>query len=192
MGGEGARLPSLATLFRQAWSGRYTAHGDVSEADCVIGFAFGYEQDAHGVQPGVSNEDLAGYLRDHLPGLPRVLQVEVAEARARLAPADAAPQFIIRQHRRAGVHLDTREVAEQALAILEQHGWRQAVVLAHPNHLPRSDVVCRKLGIATVLPPGLERVRFGPRSVQKWTRNRFAWMRREAGALLYYRWQGWI
>jgi hypothetical protein len=76
--------------------------------------------------------------------------------------------------------------------VLHERGWRPAVVLAHACHVPRATAVCKKLGIAPVVPPGLEGVRFCRGSRQPRTRNRVLWFLREVTTLGYCRCRGWI
>jgi hypothetical protein len=84
-------------------------------------------------------------------------------------------------------------VAAQARDIVQRHGWRTPVILAHGHHLPRAVVVCQKLGLQTVAPPGLGLVSFCPDASQWWTRGRFRWFAREAPAMVYYRfWKQWM
>jgi hypothetical protein len=181
---------TLWTLYRQALSGAYTIQGNCAEAQCVVAFSFGLL--AHGpvIQPGPSNEDLARFALEHFAGLPKILQREVADAYLALAPGSSV--FRIDTHRQPGKYLDTREAADQACGILRTHGWRTAVLLAHAHHVPRAAAVCERLGIAVVVPPGLERVRFCRGSRQPWTRNRGMWFLREVPTLAYYRCKGWI
>ena len=90
------------------------------------------------------------------------------------------------------VRLELRNHGLEAAALLHKHGWRTAVLLAHACHVPRATAVWEKLGLAAVVPPGLERVRFCRGSRQLWTRNRVLWFLREVPTLGYYRTRGWI
>jgi hypothetical protein len=180
-----AAIPRILQLFAQAWSGAYQVEGEVSAADCLIAFSFGgVRQFGDQVRPGCSNTDLAYWARENFGHLPKVLQGEIADA---YGTAPRNQLWRIDGHRQPGKYLDTYEVALQAQQIMRQQGWETAVILAHAHHLPRAAAVCRKLGLRTVLPPGLERVPFCPDSFQKWTRNRLLWFRREVGAIFYYR-----
>src|SRR5262249_42647534 len=160
----------IGTLCRQAWSGAYTVKGNRTEAQCLVAFSFGHLADGLAILPGPSNEDLARFAAEHFADLPKILQREVADAYLALAPEGSV--FRIHENRQPGKYLDTREAAEQAAAILHEHGWRAAVLLAHACHLPRVTAVWEKLGLAAVVPPGLEQVRFCRGSRQPWTRNR--------------------
>jgi hypothetical protein len=174
----------------QAWSGRYTPRGDPRQADCILGFAFGRLGGESKVRPGLSNEQLATIARKHFPCLPAILQWEVADA---YPPGGPGPLILrIDQHRQPGRYLDTRELAEQARFLMAQRGWKRAVLLAQGHHVPRALRVCRRLGIDTVLPEGLERIAFCPGSSQPWTRSAGAWYRRECLALLHHAWKGWL
>jgi hypothetical protein len=181
---------SIWTLCRQAWTGHYLVNGDLNEAQCVLGFSFGGVGTGPKLQPGASNEDLAGYALQHFGQLPRIFQGEIADAYLRFVPGAYIDR--IGAHRQPGRYLDTREVAEQAWNIMKQHGWQTAALLAHGHHLPRVDAVCRKLGISAIVLPGLEKIRFCPDSAQRWTRSRRAWLPREVATILYYRCKGWI
>jgi hypothetical protein len=180
----------IETLCRQAWSGAYPVKGDRAAAQCVVAFSFGHLAAGSARRPGPSNEDLARLALEQFAGLPKIFQREVADAYLALAPG--SPVYRIAGHRRPGKYLDTREAADQAAAVLREHGWRTAVVLAHACHVPRAAAVCERLGIAAVVPPGLEGVRFCRGSRQPWTRNRVLWFLREVPTLGYYRCRGWL
>lgn len=176
----------LEDLKSRAASGRYERHGAPAAADCVIGFAFGFRR-AGKVLPGLSNEDLAHFITDNSPALPKIIQFEIADA----APA-LEQVFRIEKHRQEAEYLDTREVALQAFALMKRHGWKQAAIVAHPGHMPRADAVCRRIGIATIAPDGLEAVRFDPHSEQAWTRNSRNWAAHEDVAITHSHERGWL
>ena len=190
----------IGRLGKFVWSGEYDAlcrevrlgrpepRGELAEADCVLGFAFGRVGREPRIRPGVSNVQLASFAREHFPHLPAILQREIADAYSAPAPAILS----IGRHRVAGRYLHTREVAEQARLLMAARGWRVAVLLAHGGHVPRALRVCERLGIRTVVPAGLERIAFCPDSSQPWTRNAGAWFRRERVTLLHHAWKGWI
>jgi hypothetical protein len=171
-------------LLREAVTGRYQPHGDVAAADCVVGFAFGVRGRK---RPGVSNEQLAALIIERWPGLPRILQGEIAGA----LRDDGVPRFSIDRHRQHGHYLDTREVAEQALELMSEHGLSRPLIVAQAHHVPRADAVCRLLGMKTIVPPGLSDV-FDGRSAQRWTQNQPAWGVRETVAIAYYELRGWV
>jgi hypothetical protein len=182
---------SILGLFRQAWSGAYRPEGNADEADCLLAFSFGGVRQGDTIRPGASNAALARYAHEHFGHLPMILQGEIADA---CGPRPSGPgTWRIDRHRCPGRYLDTHEVAVQARQIMARQGWEIAIVLAQSHHVPRVAAVCRKLGLGTVVPPGLEHIPFCPDSFQGWTRSRLRWIRREVGAILYYRfWKMWI
>lgn len=184
-------IPPFTTIIH-AWNGHYeTKEG--AEPDCVIGFSFGYRGKERNSRPGLSNQDLANVLLKHHADLPKILQFEIADA---YIEADGAhPELIerITQHRVEGKYLDTREVAVQAKALMAEKGWKTALLVAQPYHMPRVQAVCTQLGISWVA-NAEERgaVEFDPQSAQKWTRGLDAWRGYEPMALVYYRLKGWV
>lgn len=185
-------MPSMLALLLQAWSGAYAVHGNVEQADCVVGFAFGRVLQGRAILPGNSNQELAAFAHDHCPGLPGILQYEIAAAYKRLDHAPGEAMHVVAAHRQPGRYLDTRELGDQAWQIMQARGWRTAVVLAQGHHMPRAIAVCRRLGMNTVAMPGLEQIGFCHGSAQLWTRNRTLWFAREVGAILHYRRLGWL
>lgn len=182
-------------LIEQAWTGDYKTKGELAEADCVIGWSFGYRGKGKNITPGLSNEDLANVIVRHYDGLPKILQWEIADAyiEQNKAKAHAHPIVRIKKHRKRGKYLDTREVAIQAKEAMRQRGWKTAVLLAHPYHLPRVQEVCDQLGIDWVATADLRgAVEFDPQSTQKWTRDSEAWRGYEPLALSLYRAKGWL
>jgi hypothetical protein len=187
------RIVPPPILIEEALTGNFTVHDEATIADCVIGFSFGYRGKPGDVQPGLSNEDLAQVAIRHYAKLPKIFQFEIATAYEAAGGADNAAIFRITKHHTAGKYLDTREVAVQAKERMDQKGWQTALVLAHPNHTPRADAVCRTLGIHTVVKADVKgAVEFDPRSTQKWTRNLTAWREYEPEAIEFYRLKGWL
>ncbi len=173
---------------KRSKTGDYKVHGNVQDADCVVALSFGFRKDGDKVLPGLSNQDLASFIMVNYGYLPKLLQFEVAAC----LPAKAARVYRIEEHRKRGAYLDSREVASQAKEIMKQHGWTKALIIAHPYHMPRADAVCQKVGIRTIVPAGLEAIRFDPHSEQQWTRGPEDWPNREAKAIVYYAVKGWI
>jgi len=178
-------------LYGQAWSGRYSPCGDVARADCLVGFSFGVTEVGGVPQPGASNSFLARFAFDRFRSVPKILQKEIAEAYQPLDPGGRVEW--IRQHRVSpGRYLDTREVAEQALAVMQANGWNRPLIVAHGHHVPRAAAVCRRLGMDVIVPAGLEKVPFCPGSTQPWTRGLWRWRWREAVAIAGFAWKGWL
>lgn len=167
----------VENLIQRACSGDYETHGVPSEADCLIGFSFGFRKVGSEMQPGLSNEDLAQFIQEHFKLFPKILQFEIAVALGDPQPAR------IERHRTAGAYLNTKEVAEQALEIMKSHAWSKPLLVAHPHHMPRVDAICQKLGMRTIVPPGLGFVRFDPESEQPWTRSEASWVLKEPDSI---------
>lgn len=172
-------LVDIKTLTNQALTGKYSVHGDISKGDCVIGFSFGYQKDGRKIIPGISNEDIARFIEKYLQNWPLILQFEISVA---LKP-NIHNVYKITKSRIPGQYLDTSEVATQAQEIMIKNHWHKTIIVAHPFHLPRVDAVCKKLGIETIVPSGLEAVRFDPNSSQEWTRDKKSWRKRELEAI---------
>jgi hypothetical protein len=177
-------------MITQARSGEYDAHGSMSDADCVIGPSFGYRKTAKGViEPGRANTSLARFAATNLLALPKILQFEIDDAYEQLTGVRS--EHRIEQHRKKGKYLDTREVAAQAVAVMRENGWGRAVLLGHPNHMPRIDSVVQNLGAATVVPENIEAV-WDTESDQPWTRSPEAWKQHELVAIGLYAVRGWL
>lgn len=187
------RIVPPGVLIEEAVSGDFSIHGEATEADCVIGFSFGYRGPLRAVEPGLSNEDLAAVAIEHYAKLPKIFQFEIADAYEAAGGADSKAIFRISKHREKGKYLDTREVAAQAKDQMDKQGWKTALVLAHPNHMPRCDAVCRALGIETVVTADVKgAVEFDLQSTQKQTRSLTAWREYEPEAIELYRLKGWL
>ena len=180
----------LAKLVSQACTGRYLPAGDHTHADCVLGFAFGAEQQGERLLPGETNAHLAQLALQNYPTLPKILQGEIADAYPQ--SEQRAPSWVIHEHRKPGRYLDTREVAAQAAEIVRREGFDSVVLLAQPYHVPRAAAVCRRLGIKPIVPTGLETIGFCPHSTQPWTRSRGAWICREIPTIAFYVLRRWI
>jgi hypothetical protein len=180
----------LDELKKRAISGNYLVHGTPDNADCVVAMSFGFRTIDGSIEPGLSNQDIANVIHKHYLALPKITQFEVADGLA--ADDERIGVFRIEKHTLRGEYLDTREVAVQAKVIMDSHGWKQAIIFAHPYHMPRVDLVCQKLGIDTVVPDNLNSIRFDSRSDQEWTRDAVAWAEYETRAIDYYANKDWI
>ena len=175
-----------------AWTGKYKTKGKADQADCLIAFSFGYRGKRKKIQPGLSNQDLANIALKNYAKLPKIMQFEVADAYNESEGEGAGKILRITKHSKRGMYLDTREVAVQTKKLMDEHGWKKALILAHPYHMPRVQLVCTRAGIDWVAEPD-ERgaVEFDPLSTQKWTRNLDNWRGYEPLALMFYRLKGW-
>lgn len=176
-----------------SWTGQYETRGKIADADCVIGLSFGYRGEGKNVTPGLSNQDLANVAFKKFSGFPKILQFEIADAYSELGTKEPGKVIRIEKHRKRGKYLDTREVIEQAKLIMDEQGWRKPVILAHPFHMPRVQLVCDRLGIdwiATDVEVG--QIEFDPLSTQKWTRDIDHWRGYEPLAMAFYGFKGWV
>jgi hypothetical protein len=169
----------IKELTNQAITGNYETHGKISDGNCVIGFSFGFQQEGELIHPGLSNQDIAKFITDTFSNKPLILQFEIMDA----LKANGQNIFRISKHREAEKYLDTSEVAKQAQIIMANNLWDKAIIVAHPFHMPRVYAVCKKVGLDTIVPSGLESIRFDPNSAQEWTRNKDAWANRESEAI---------
>jgi hypothetical protein len=174
----------------RAQTGNYETHGDIVDADCVIGFSFGFRKNGTRTEPGLSNQDMARLIYKLSFELPTILQFEIADG----LPSDAKKDnvFRIEAHRKLGAYLDSREVADQAKTIMKAHDWHKALIVAHPYHVPRVDALCKKLGIDTIVPPTLGVIRFDPESEQERTQSIENWLEYEPKAIDRDAARGWI
>lgn len=178
-------------VIEEAWTGNYKTHGSLADADCVIGLSFGYRGKGKNIQPGLSNEDLAAFAAKNFTDLPKILQFEIADAYE--SNGGMGKVLRVSKHRVAGKYLDTREVVAQAKEIMRQRGWKTAVLLAHPYHMPRVQRVCNALKVRWVAVEGLQgSIEFDLKSTQKWTRDLDHWRGYEPQALAYYQAKGWL
>jgi len=162
-------------MIEQATSGRYLPVGSSAEADCVLGFSFGYRVEDGRITPGISNSQIADFAKKY--SLPKIFQFEIADAYAEQEPVERISE------NRSGGYLDTYEVALQARDLMTKKGYKQAILLAHPYHIPRASAICSKAGIEHSIPPGLEVIQFDPLSAQDWTQSSAHWNAKEPGVI---------
>ncbi len=141
---------------------KYIVHGDVKDADCILGFSFGYRKNDHGLLPGLANDKLAQFIENTLSPLPLILQFEIADVLSTLKP-----ELVIREHREKGQYLDSREVALQALEYMKVKNWTTAIIVTHSALEARNDYLCTALGIKTIAPLGLEEIPYESQSLFK-------------------------
>lgn len=176
-----------------SWTGDYEVRGKLQDADCVLGLSFGYRGKGTGVTPGLSNQDLANVALKHFADLPKILQFEIADAYTESVHNNGGVVERINHHRKKNKYLDTREVVDQARLIMGKHGWKHPVLLAHPNHMPRVQLACDRLGIDWIATDHLKgAIEFDPLSTQKWTRDIDQWRGYEPLAMAFYSLKGWV
>lgn len=175
---------------RPTSTGRYTVHGHPLDAECAIGFSFGYRGRREHPQPGASNEALAelaaGYYQLGIRPILQSLVDDALEARSLVGGYHR-----IERDLRTGQELGIRRAAEEALRLMRESGWRRALILAHAHQVALCDAVCRRLGIETIVPPGLGRVPFDPESSAREARSEREWIICEGPLIASYRDKGW-
>jgi len=153
-------------------------------AEVALVQSFGLRRGA----PGLSNGALASIARnlhEHY-GLPLVLQWEIADCLPDLQKAG-----VIRRHRTPDAYLDTREVLVQSAEICRKHGWRKAIIVAHPDHVWRVMKTAEKLDFGIAI-TDMASIPYDSLSLQPWTRSRWRFVPREIIARLLYLVRGWI
>lgn len=187
------RMRGIAIL-RDSLTGKYRAHGDLEAASCVIVCSFGHRISPDGkIIPGLANEYLANAVEMRFPDKPVIAQYEIGLAMSEFVSGRDADYVVGYPDDPRGKHeyVDTRSVLEKSASIMREKGWRTAVVVGHPYHLPRIDSVAEALNIYTVSPVGIDPV-WDLESSQPWTRSPVRWRRREIVATLVYAVRGWL
>lgn len=148
----------------------HTPDHDTSDAQVIIGMAFGANMNGHGQPPGASNEDIARIIHRLWTArkIPVITQREVAEA-MEVLHFPIRPALVISEQP-GQFHIDSREVLFKAWEFCRQHKLRTAIIVAHPMHILRSAWVAQKLGFRVRL-PDVSTVPYEPNSSQWWTRN---------------------
>ncbi len=165
--------------------------GDGAKADVIFAQSLGFRRKNSKIIPGLSNEIMGKelvweqYLKSDLP---MILQFEVADT----LPEKLKDLRVIRKHREEGRYLDSKEVAEQTVEIMEKYDWNTIILYAHTWHMWRKIRIFRKVGIKVIIPPDLKLIPFDKKSEQWWTRNWLLWTVREIPIRLYSLSKGWI
>jgi len=177
----------LEELKKLARANKYVPHGNPANADCILGFSFGYRKINNRIVPGTSNEQLARFIETQLPSLPLILQFEISDALT-----TAKPDLVIREHRKKGSYLDSGEIAAQAFIYMKAKNWTTAVIVTHSAMEARNDYLCTASGITTIAPKGLGEIAYDEYSEQPWTRDTESWWKREEKVIEVCFKNGWI
>ncbi len=175
----------LLALTARASNGRYRPRGKTAQADCVVGYSFGFQKGPGDTRlPGPANQALADFAAGFK--LPKFLQSEIDEAcKPHLTTTD------VRLGLAGAKYVDSYAVFLESQRFLKLHGYSRPLLIAHPYHVPRLDAMYRRAGLKAVIPKKLPAV-WDKQSVQYWTRSPGQWRAREIGALTYYLLRGWI
>ncbi|OVE79486.1 hypothetical protein BVY00_00255 [bacterium G20] len=190
-----ANPSELATLAKYACSGQMPPHGNLEEADRVLGFSFGYRlARGGGWEPGATNYDLAELIAGNeiLRSLPMTLEEEVAAALIHLEPKLTDQIDVIKTRSAKQKVSGTHEVMVLAKPRIEESGARKLAVVAFRYHLPRAEAIVREAGFSTVVPDMRNFGDFDPESEQWWTTSRQRWIGYELGVIAYFAARGYL
>ncbi len=183
---------SIFSLYRQLLTGKYDRHGDIDEADAIVGLSFGQRCDRKLAVcvPDPSNYELAQYIDkiEQKITLPRLLQTEIDY---HIHHGNNVELNVDHNKTNIRLYLDTYEVLRQVRVEMKKEGLRRPLLVAHSAHIARVDAVARKMGMDTIVLAGLPRV-WDHQSTQIWTRNYSFWLFRESLAILVYKLKGLI
>ncbi len=170
----------------------YTPNTDpLSEADVIVGMAFGANIKGKGQPPGASNEEIARIIlrlwtTKHMPVF---VQREVAEAITKLN-IPIQPVLVISEDDRQ-FHITSYEVLARTYQLCKRLNLRRAVLVAHPAHIQRCAWVAEKIGFIVTL-PDVSSVPYEPGSSQWWTRDRFSFLIWDLCARVGWRLKGYL
>ena len=169
-----------------SWKVRTSSDAAMRGAQVILAQSFGLAGD--GIPGGVSNEAMAKIVKEihRQYELPMVLQWEIADCLI-----DLPMVGVVREHRKFGKYLDTREVLVQSFLVCKKQGWTRVIVVAHPDHIWRVKKVAEKLGLDVFI-PDTSSVPYDPHSIQSWTRNKIRFIPREIAARLLYFIKDWL
>lgn len=186
-----SRAAKVTVLMIRAVGGRYRVAENTDTMQCVVALAFGYRLTGTGVrEPGPCNEYLAALALATSNGRPIISQAEIDQAICSLRPSMGA-DHVIGSSRNPERYLDTHECAVHLQSMMGDNGWKTAVLIAHPHHLPRAQTVFASRGIETASPPCVRAI-WDRKSSQPWTRGPLRWAIRELFAIWLYERRGWL
>lgn len=178
---------AISALIDQARTGDVAPHGDLTEAQTLIGFSFGLVTDAAGqlAGPGVVNDALARFIVNHeaLRTKTMILQEELANAVIACDQTLASQIQSLKSIKSPGATYNTYELMAQVTPQLQSQHIVSLIVVAFRHHLPRAEAVVRKAGFGTITPDLRQVGDFDPASSQPWIRGTEAWIRRERTAI---------
>ncbi len=156
-----------------------------SNYDVIVALAFGERH----AEPGISNIDISALVSDQIIKYqrPAILQREIFNILSKeFIPG--SKRFNIKNEN--GGYLDTREVLLRVRKICRANEWNKILLIAHPEHIFRSQKTAEKLGLVCIKLSSP--IRYDEKSTQWWTRSKFLYWVREIPVLFYYKLKGWI
>lgn len=162
--------------------GRVETTGMPSEGDIIVGHSYGTTH-----EPGSANNMLGLYIAEYAEGRPIFVDRNLADALPEGIVADEIEEGEISTG--TGGNTGTWGAWLHAREFMRQNGLETALVVAQRCHVGRVALQACKLGIPTVIPPGLPDV-FDKHSDQWWTRSKTLWVPREVLGSFMLRKQG--
>lgn len=172
-----------AETFKYSLSGNMPPQGNISEAEAILAFPFGYRSDSGGAYkgPGLTNLALAKFISTNpvLSEMDIVLTEELADA----LDGRMRGRTTLLSNFEQGQASTTFDYAERASRLTEIKDVGSLAVIAFRFHLPRANASTEKVGFNTVIPDLRQVGDFDPRSAQWWTKNKKLWVARESVVL---------
>lgn len=132
----------------------------------------------HNFDPGHPNRQLALETRSLLDRWPisAIVQWEVAAAFDRHWYAANRHRVIcLWPSATPGEYFSTRDVKMATVRIMDEHGWRQVIELAHRRHVVRAYLILRQLLGHDPIAVTIRTDGFDHKSVQPWTTSWYRW-----------------
>ena len=163
--------------------GSYEAIGDPTAADVVIGHSFGTV-----TSEGSANRALAGFILAHSKGRPVVVDRTLANAfPGGSQHVDHIVEGPVTNVRGQGV--GTWGTLVEAKQFMDDEELSLALMVAQSHHIGRVIMQAEKLGIDSIVPPGLPSG-FDLGSRQWWTKSKALWVPYEVLGSFVLRKQG--
>ncbi|MCD6550393.1 YdcF family protein [bacterium] len=157
---------------------------EIRKINAIVALSFGSRDSK---KPGLSNQEIADFVKKlyQSTSVPLILQREIAECLKETPKAK-----VIYEHRIKGKYLDTYEVLYQAKQFCDKFKWKNILLIAHPDHLPRARLTAKKLGFNVYIPYELPSISYDKQSIKPWTRERWRFLLHELKSGIIYKIQG--
>ena len=144
--------------------GFYDVSGVLDEADCIMGHSFGTD-----TSPRSVNRLIVDHMKQHANGRPIIADRILVEAdpEGEAVYAHIIDGEITKMDGRSG----TAKALRNAQRYMHKHHLSKPIMVAQKYHVDRVVRQAAKLGIHSVVPPGLPG-QFDAHSRQLWTRSR--------------------
>lgn len=167
----------------KAAAGHYETHGDIADADVIVGHSFGTS-----THPESPNGALARFIMRNEDGQPIVVDQTLARAFPKSTLLDVAVGGAVSDA--MGSIGGSWETIMQAKQYMDKEELRRPAMAAHAFHIGRVAMQAEKIGMKDVIiPSGLPSI-FDRQSAQIWTRAAGLWVPREVLGSFVLRHQG--